>query len=176
MPEDIHLAEGGGGFGATSGARVHLAGAPAVVLAANALATRRGDHLGLTLVRRRAVLAAELPQGTSLYVALFSRMPNRLGEGGTEVSVSGYARRPVSSWTMVNVGASAKRTNAASITWAAFGAAVTVVGWGIWSALTDGSLRAFDYLRAVESLDPITYDIPVNGQPGFTAGDIGLVL
>lgn len=176
MPVDIHdaLDSGGGGlFPAGSG--IHLTGQPTTVFAENAFATRRGDSLGPTLVRRAALLNFELPQGTVLYVGLFTRMPTRVGAGGTEVSVSGYARQPISSWNNGEDGASARRTNAVPLTWSPFGSAATIVGWGIWPTLSGGVVRDIGFLRAVESGDPITQVITAGGQPGFAPGDIGLV-
>lgn len=175
MPEDIVLPGGGGGAGVASGGNIHFAGASPATFSADAFVTRRGDHLGLTLVRRRALLALELPQGTNVYVGFFTQMPSRIGEGGTEVSVSGYARQAIASWVTATEGASARRTNAVALTWDPFVTAATVVGWGIWSALTNGTLRDFDFLRTADG-DPITHTIAAGWRPGLAAGDIGLVL
>lgn len=131
----------------------------------------RGDYLGLTLARRRAVLEAELPYGTEWFVGLFTEMPDRTGLGGVEVDL---ARVSISRWVTVIRGANARRTNARALTWGALASEATLVGWGVWTAATEGELRAFDFLRN-DDFDPITHTIAASFAPGLAAGRIGLV-
>lgn len=137
-----------------------------------ALASRRPDHLGLTLERRKAVLATELPYGTTFYIGLFSEMPDRRGIGGTQVALD---RVPIDRWVSVVRGAAVHRTNAISLQWGPIADSVTVLGWGAWTAATDGVLRVFDFLRT-DLDEPVGRYLTAGMLPGIASGRIGLVL
>lgn len=154
----------------------HGGNAPIIplLLAADALVPRRSDHLGFTLAVRRSILADKLPSGTRLYVGLFTIMPDRTGEGGTEISMPGYRRADIDTWMSVDVGAQVRRTNAITLLWPVFTEAAVLVGWGAWDSTSGGILRAFGWLRA-ESGDTITYPVGVGSPPGMPVGRIGLL-
>ena len=143
-------------------------------LAGDAFVARRGDHLGLTLAGRMEVLAVRLPQGSDLWCGLFTEMPDRLGLGGTQLAID---RLAVSRWATVQLGARARRTNAQSIIWPSPGltAAAVAIGWGLWSAETDGTLQAFDFLRSDDGAQR-SFALSIGSRPAFSSGEIGLVL
>jgi hypothetical protein len=174
-----HSPGGPGGSGLSGGRGGHDPSARAIAFDEDAFITQRGDHLGATLEVRRETLAYWLPQGTARHVGLFLEMPDRVGAGGVEVSADGYARASVSQWLTRNEGASARRTNASSIYWPYLDEAVTVVGWGIWTAATSGTLRHFDWFRTSgPDRNPVTFTIPVGARFGVGTGihGIGLAL
>lgn len=138
----------------------------------DAFAVHRTDHLGLPFDGRRAVLTERLPYGTNLYGGFFTVMPNRLGAGGTQLEIT---RVPISRWVNGTRGISASRTNATSMTWGALTVAAVIVGWGLWTEVTGGTLRAFDFLRN-EADEPVTRELAIGVRPGIPAGRIGLVL
>ena len=181
MPEDGYifpaLEIGTGISGIAGGSTGFLPPFEGLGFGDNAFIARRGDHLGLTLAGRVDSLAERLPQGVVYWAGFFTETPDRRGIGGSEVSVGGYARQPVSQWSTAVVGASARRTNARSLIWPEPGltTGVTVVAWGVWDAETDGVLRAFDYLRA-DAGTPRSFTFGVGDRPAIEAGGIGLTL
>lgn len=143
------------------------------VTSADAFATIRSDHLGLTLQSRQEMLAWRLPYGTTVYAGLFTEMPDRLGIGGTELDI---ARVPFSRWISHTVAANARRTNAQSLQWEVLTEEATIVGWGVWTAATEGTLRIFDFMRVDILGDPVELTVDVGDRPGIPAGRIGLIL
>jgi hypothetical protein len=165
---------GGGAAESRSG---YAPGGAVVTFDGDAFITARGDHLGMTLEERRLTLENRLQQGVVLYAGLWLQLPDRAGTGGVEVSVSGYARVAVSRWLNKTEGASVRRTNASAIYWPYFGEAVTIAGWGLWTAATDGRLRFFDHLRTSGSgRDPTTRTVPAGDRFGVGTGQNGIGL
>lgn len=157
----------------------HAPGSAVVLFDENAFAAQRGDHLGMTLEERRLTLENRLEQGVALYCGLFTDMPDRAGNGGTEVSVTGYARVSVSRWANKVEGASVRRTNAQAILWTAWSQPVTIVGWGLWTASSGGRLRFFDHIRTSGGdRNPVTRLVPTGSQFAIGTGvhGIGLAL
>lgn len=175
MPLEGLFSPGSSGLSLRAG-RQAIAFVQSAVASADALVVRRGDHLGLTQAKRRATLEWLLPNGTSYYAGFFSQMPDRRGIGGTEVSVGGYARQATSRWTNEEIAAAfVLRTNQAALVWDAFTTATTLIGWGMWTALSGGTLEYFDFLRTDDDR-PVTYPIAAGGRPGIPAGRLGFRL
>jgi hypothetical protein len=82
----------------------------------------------------------------NLYAGLFSVVPTSNTGSGTEITGSGYARQAISSasWSAISQSADTLHdqiSNTATITFPAVTTpAYTVVGVGIWDALTTGNL------------------------------------
>jgi hypothetical protein len=169
----------GGGFGGGLAAprKGFVPGAPALAFDEDAFATRREDHLGLTLAKRRATLLWWLPQGTVLYAGLWTQMPNRAGAGGVEVDDANYERVQVSRWLTVTEGASARRNNANAIQWPIFDQPQTLVGWGLFTASTGDTLEFFDHLRT-SGTDrvPVAFTVPAGARFGIGSGRNGIGL
>lgn len=84
------------------------------------------------------------------YVALFTTMPVYAGTGAVEVSGGAYARVAIAAagWSVISSGANGDQVdNTAAVTFptptASWG---TVLGFGIYDALTAGNLLYFDTL------------------------------
>ena len=177
MPTEGHLPGGVGGIALAAGIAGHFPGGQPVAFDENAFVARRSDHLGMTLAERVATLAQRLPEGTVQYVGLFLEMPDRAGLGGREVAVTGYTRRPVSRWRAWTEGASARRTNARALRWAAMAQPVTLVGWGIWTAASSGTLRFFDWLRTSgPTRAPVAWSVPTGSLFAIGSGHHGIGL
>jgi hypothetical protein len=182
MAEDGQIPEVVEGFGSglwmgTGGANIHLPACEGGGLVENAFVARREDHLGLPLVWRISILEAHLPNGTSLYLGFFTDLPDRRGLGGVELAVSGSDRQLITTWTTTTEVASARRVNASSVIWPepGLGEAATIIGWGLWDAVTDGDLRAFDFTRS-DGGKPRTFTFAPGDRPAVGAGEVGLVL
>lgn len=157
----------------------HYPGGTPLVFDDDAFVAQRGDHLGLSVRMRRLTLEWLLPQGTQLYAGLFTEMPDRAGSGGTEASVTGYARVPISRWVTKVEGASVRRNNAVPILWPDLEQPLVVVGWGLWEAATGGVADRFDWTRTSgPTRQPVAWTVPVGDRFGIASGvnGIGLVL
>lgn len=98
---------------------------------------------------------------STLYVALFTVLPAEDGTGGTEVTGTGYARiqhGPSDATWAEPVGGNGQFSNVGAIQ---FGSPTanwgTVVGFGLYDAITGGNLLIYDTLAAsviVNSGDP----------------------
>lgn len=91
---------------------------------------------------------------TNTYLGLFTVMPSESGTGGTEVSTStGYARQQVTWGTAVS-GAIA---NSAQVRFPVSGNATnnygTIVGIGLWDALTTGNLIVYGTLTSAVTIN-----------------------
>lgn len=120
---------------------------------------------GATNTEEAAILNARLDVAGN-YVGLFTTLPADDGTGGVEVSGGAYARKLIDAtdWSAavggaptVKAGPSGSGTNptwtfpAPTANWG------TIVGWGIFSASTGGTLKYFGALtttKAVNSGDP----------------------
>lgn len=108
-------------------------------------------------------VAYTMPSG--LYVSLFITMPTDLGTDGVEPSGGSYARQaaaPGTGWTQA-AGGAGKATNTATLTFTNL-PACTVVGTGVWDAVTAGNLLTYGLAgasRTVVAGDNLT--VSVNG-------------
>lgn len=125
--------------------------------------------------------ALPAPDAT-VYVALFTTNPtgdDDAATGATEASYTGYARVAVTNnltnWPAATEGDPSLKSNGTAVT---FGqktdvGTVTITGFGIWSALTGGVLRAWGPLsvnKDIEILDTPEFQI---GQLQMKLGDPG---
>lgn len=83
-------------------------------------------------------LAAVLPSGTDVYVALFTGGPPPPLGVGTELALAGYARVAHSAWTTTNLGSFSTRANSTSITFAPIDAAGSCDTWLIYDSAVGG--------------------------------------
>jgi hypothetical protein len=100
----------------------------------------------------------------TVYVALYTVMPNSLGIGGTEVSGGSYARvSSTNNNTNWPAASSSLKSNGTAITFTtATGSWGTVVGFGIYDASSGGNLLYFGEAttqKAIANTD--TYSIAV---------------
>ena len=86
---------------------------------------------------------------STLYVALFSVLPNIAGTGGTEISGSGYTRIAPT----MGAASAGKITSTADVLFpVATGSWTNIIGYGLYDASTSGNLLQFEYLSAAEPL------------------------
>lgn len=93
-----------------------------------------------------------LSQATSWWIALFTTLPGADGTGGVEVSDANYSRQDVASWTLDTANRRATNGTAESFGTAA-GAVATIVGFGIMSAETGGTVREYGSFTNPQSVD-----------------------
>lgn len=130
----------------------------------------RSPQYGIPLAVRLEWMRVLIPNGTPSYVGLYSVMPGRDGIGGEEASGNGYARVSHSNWRDVVVaGFVARRANTGEIRATALTGDLTVVGWGIWNAATDGDLLGFGLLRNVDGTSRI-FELGATDEWGWTDG------
>lgn len=129
----------------------------------------RAPQYGIPLAQRLAWLRALLPNGTAAYVGLYTAMPSRAGVGGVQ---AGLTRVAHSDWRDVVVGGFvARRANSGEVRFATLAADLTVVGWGVWNALTNGDLLAFGILRNSDGQSR-TFNLGAGDDPVFTDGSL----
>lgn len=120
-------------------------------------------------------LSRALPNGTAVYVALFTTLPTSpaaAGTGAVEVSGSAYARVACSSWTQ-HATNTLRRQNNAAVTFAALTGAVSgVVGWGLYDALTGGNLIAYGPMRSASGGAATSRSFIATDQPQFAVGEL----
>jgi hypothetical protein len=122
---------------------------------------------GLTSYARALALQAVIPNGTTLYVALFTTLPIYDGTGGVEASGSSYARKSHASWLTAQFGALTRTYNNGAITFTALtGALSGIVGWGIYDASSGGNLIAFGEIRDAADA-AVTKNFIATDEPRF---------
>jgi len=128
---------------------------------------------GLATYGKQTALAAILPNGTNAYVGLPFTLPSDDdGTGLVEASGAGYARKAHSAWTSIQDGTVWYRRNTGSVTLAALTAHLeNVYGWGIWTAITGGSLIAWGPLLDAGGDETVKSFFPTN-QPSFLANEL----
>ena len=112
----------------------------------------------------------------SLFFGLFTAMPGKDGTGGTEVSGNAYARQSVAVNNLTNFKDPSTSTvdqtnNVNAITWPAATPSGwgTVIGVGVFDALTSGNLLAFQTL--IRSGDgPYFYSAQTSGNTFYAPG------
>lgn len=104
------------------------------------------------------------PQPAAVYLALYTAAPTDAG-GGTEASGNGYARQVID----FGVAASGTISNAAAVEFTASGGNFgDILAVGIFDALTDGNLLAWQAISSVTINDGDTLNFPI--------GDIDVTL
>lgn len=104
---------------------------------------------GITVEEAKRLWTASVPHGTNSDIALFTKLPNKDGTGGVEVSSGWYSRVSHSQWmTEVLGGNKVRRKNVGAISFANVLAVAseTIAGWGLYATGTD-QLRHFGPLR-----------------------------
>lgn len=111
--------------------------------------------------------------GTRLWVALFTATPSDAG-GGTEATYTGYARQPFRTGAQTDdvqftaPDGTGTATNVQVITFPAnTGSSQTVTSWGVFNAVTAGTMLFWGPLNASKSIDP-------SDVPSFPAGSFNL--
>lgn len=122
---------------------------------------------GLTNDSIRTALDAVLPEGTSVYAALFTTAPNDEGTGYVEIESAWYSRVAVSSWVQQQIGnVGWRKVNKSNVTFApsAEGASLGIAAVGIFDASTGGTLLAWAPTRALAAngqlSDEVSYILP----------------
>lgn len=130
---------------------------------------------GLTDYAEQEALSALLPNGTDVYVGLFTVLSTAdAGTGGTECSGSGYARKAWQAWTYATSGDITYRVNNGAVTFSALTADLTGVnGWGIWDGSGGGAnLIAFGPLLDAGGSEVTDKTFSSGDQPNFPDGEL----
>lgn len=108
----------------------------------------------------------------TVYAALFTAVGTDAGTGFTEVTGGSYARVATtgSSWNAASGTGPSTNSNASTLSFpTATGSWGTVIGWGLFDALTSGNLLVWDYLgnftwqpMTVSSASPAVLNVPGN--------------
>ena len=125
---------------------------------------------GIPVTEKRACLSAILPNGVPRYAGLFTGLPDAAGLDGVEAVGSGYARVLVSGWSFEVIGHVVRRVNNAAIVFPTLTGPLTIVGWGVWDAATDGELKAFGRTLVAKGV-PLSFALEEDDTPRFLAGE-----
>jgi hypothetical protein len=128
---------------------------------------------GLATYGKQQAIAGVLPNGTNAYVGFLTTLPSDDdGTGLVEASGSGYARKAHSAWMNVDESPEWYRVNNGAVEFTALTADLEdIVGWGIWTAITGGSLIAWGPLLDV-SENEITKTFTSGNQPRFVTQEL----
>ena len=124
------------------------------------------DYYETAMINTMRSITAPAP--AAVYLALYLSDPTDTGTGGTEVSYTGYARRPVTLSAPETEGMNVRVRNLAEIIFATpGGSAGTVTHAGLMSAATGGNMLVHA---------PLINPIPMTAEvsPRFAAGNIQL--
>jgi hypothetical protein len=126
--------------------------------------------MGLTPYGKRIALRAAIDEP---YVGLFTSLPDSTGAGGTEAAGSGYARKLHTPWIeVVENTVEVYRVNQTAVELDALTAdLLSIVGWGLWTLGSGGSLIAFGPLLDVEG-NEVTRTFASGNQPRFVAHEL----
>lgn len=121
---------------------------------------------------RATLLGTGLPIGTDVYIALYDGDPIA---GGSELTLTDYARVAFSDWVTNDSGTDADRVNNSDIVWPVINQAGTATHWAIFNdpGLSDPSANL---LRSGECRDalgiPVTINIGVGDEPRMLSGTL----
>lgn len=123
---------------------------------------------GLATYGKQQALDGILPNGTTFYAGFLTTLPSDdAGTGLVEATGSGYARKGHSAWMNVDESPEWYRVNNGAIEFAALTADLaSCVGWGIWTAVSGGSLVAWGPLLDVGE-NEVTQTFTNGNQPRF---------
>lgn len=97
------------------------------------------------------------------YVGLFTTMPNDAGAGGVEVGAAGYSRQ---AGGFIDPTVPGETYNGGTVAFGPAGASWgTIVGFGVWSASSGGTLLYYGTLVATKTVD-------INDIIEFPAGQL----
>ena len=102
----------------------------------------------------------------TMYVMLFTDLPDSAGLGGIELTAPWYSRIAHSAWVTEAAQNIVKRLNIGQVDFLEVTEAATIVGWGIITSLGGGDLIGFGRLRDTNS-NPITVNLLSGDQPRF---------
>lgn len=128
---------------------------------------------GLATYGKQQALAGMLPNGTNFYAGFLTALPSDdAGTGLVEATGSGYARKAHSVWINVDESPKWYRVNSGAIEFAALAAnLVDIIGWGIWTAVSSGSLVAWGPMLDVSEVE-ITKTFTSGNQPRFVTQEL----
>jgi hypothetical protein len=112
------------------------------------------------------MLAAILPSGVDRYIALFDGNPI---DGGTELTLTGYARVAAQSWTTTIADQNSQRSNTADIVFPNITQAGTATYWAVYDMAVGGTLLRFGTILNVMVPFPIVFT-GAGDQPRFLVG------
>lgn len=121
--------------------------------------------VGLTQAYAQVALETILPNGTNRYIGLLTTIPSdMIGTGLVELTGTGYARILKNAW-LTNLSASkVERANNGAVQFTVgAGGWSGILGWGIWTAVSGGSLIGWG---------AIYNDALAPGPFSFPAGDL----
>lgn len=102
----------------------------------------------------------------TVYAGLFSTAPTENNDAGTEISAAGYARQAVS-WSAITQSADHlhdQMSNSADLVWpAAPAGGYTVVGVGLYDALTNGHLVDWVAVTSQPVSQGVSYRLAAGG-------------
>lgn len=130
---------------------------------------------GITVYEAKRYFDDAMPNGTDVYVGLFTSLPAKDGTGGVEADYTSYARVAHQDWLsqVINT-ATVRRSNVGAVEMVAVGLGdpgQTVVGWGIWDALTGGNLIHWGPLKDASG-NVVTKALVVGDQVRWTEGTL----
>jgi len=125
---------------------------------------------GLATYGKQQALLNVLDATTAYYAGFLTSLPD--DDDGTnlvEATGSGYARKSHAAWQTVDESPEWYRVNTGALTHAALSADLDdVVGWGLWTAVTGGTLIAWGPLLDVTEAE-VTQTFTSGNQPSFPA-------
>ena len=121
---------------------------------------------------RALLLGTGLPVGTDVYLALYDGDPI---DGGSELTLTGYARVAFDDWITIDSGTDADRVNNTDIVWPVITQAGTCTHWAIFNDAVASDLDV-NLLRSGETRDalgaPVTVNIGAGDEPRLFAGTL----
>jgi hypothetical protein len=128
---------------------------------------------GMATYGKQQALAGLFPNGTAFYAGFLTALPSDDdGTGLVEATGSGYARKSHSAWMNVDESPEWYRVNNGAIEFAALTADLEdIVGWGIWTAVSGGSLVAWGPMLDVGE-NEITKTFTNGNQPRFVSQEL----
>jgi hypothetical protein len=112
---------------------------------------------GMTSFGGKALLEGALPvAGANRYVGLLKTLPtDHNGTGLVEASGSGYARILYDDWiALIDADGIPRIKNSSAVKFALLtGTLTSIIGWGIWDAVSSGNLIAFGSMPLAPQVD-----------------------
>lgn len=118
------------------------------------------------------MLATLLPQGTDRYVALYNGDPT---DGGSELTLTGYARVAHQDWLTTDNGTDSTRENVGEVTFGPFTVGGPASHWGILDASVAGTLLRSGQIANVGG-EAITIEITAGDDLEFASGGLVITL
>jgi len=128
---------------------------------------------GLATYGKQQAIEGVLVNGTAYYAGFLTTLPTADdGTGLIEATGSGYARKDHSAWMNVDESPEWYRVNNGAVEFAALSADLDdCVGWGLWTAVSGGSLIAWGPLLDVGE-NEITITFTSGNAPRFISQEL----